>query len=151
MELLPPYLVRNDDLSTQASGLAAQRVRLNVIANNMANVNTTRDEHGNFSVYMRKEVIFRAREINEKTPDEQGVEVHQIMDSKAPLKRVFEPGHPDANEQGFRFEPNVSISREMVNMIEATRAYDANLRSMKVRSGALSKTNSILEPNTPKA
>ena len=147
MSFLPPYLVRTDDLSTAASGLAAQRVRLNTIANNLANVNTTRDQNGDFSVYMKKEVLFRSREPNKNTPDEQGVEVFDIVESQAPLRRIFEPGHPDSNEQGFRFEPNVSISREMVSMIEATRAYDANLKSMKVRSGALAKTNSILEPS----
>lgn len=151
MSFLPPYLVRVDDLSVQASGLAAQRVRLNTIANNMANVNTTRDADGNFSVYMRKEVLFKSREINDKFPDEQGVEVHEIAQSPTPLRRVYNPEHPDADEKGYTFEPNVSISREMVNMVEATRAYDANLRSMKVRSGALAKTNSILEPNEPRA
>jgi len=151
MSLLPPYLVRVDDLSVAASGLAAQRIRLNTIANNLANVNTTRDQNGNFAVYMRKEVLFRASKINKNTPDEQGVEVYDIANSHAPLRNVYEPGHPEANERGFRLEPNVSVTREMANMIEATRAYDANLKSMKVRSGALAKTNSILEPNEPNA
>lgn len=145
MKHLPPYLVEADPISTAASAMAAQRVRMNTIANNMANIKTTRNDKGEFQPYLRKEVLLKTAKIKPSMPDEQGVEVHKIIESKTPLKRIYDPEHPEANGKGYRFEPNVSIPKEMINMIEATRLYEANLRGMKAAGSALKKTTSILD------
>lgn len=145
MKILPPHILEGDALSTAASGLAAQRTRMTVLANNIANLNTTRNDKGQFAPYLRKEVLFKTAEVNPDMPDEQGVLVDKILESKAPLRRIYDPEHPDADKTGYRFEPNVKITSEMTNFIEASRAYEANLNSMKVASSALKETHNILE------
>lgn len=120
-----------------ATGLTAQRLRLEVIANNIANVNTTRGPFG--SPYRRQQVVFAPRGtyfqfilpgvmpiIPEKSLGE-GVRVLQIREDPSPLRMVYEPGHPDANQDGYVAYPNVNIVTEMVDMISATRAYEANV------------------------
>jgi flagellar basal-body rod protein FlgC len=149
MKILPPHIVESDSVSTAASALAAQRIRMNVIANNLANVQTTRGPNGEFSPYLKKYVLFQTEKIKPDTPDNQGVKVQEIIESKSPFKTIYDPKHPDANEEGYRFEPNVHIPKEMVNMIEASRAYDANLKAMKVASSSKGKTVSILDRPRP--
>jgi flagellar basal-body rod protein FlgC len=143
---LPPNLVEADAVSTAFSGMHAQRIRMNAIANNLANTHTTRAADGSFAPFLRKEVIFRTQELNPNKPYEQGVEVQSILESQQPLRRIHDPDHPEADATGYRFEPNISVPIEMVSMIEASRAYEANLRSMKVASNSLRLTDSILEP-----
>ena len=145
MKLPWPHIVEADPVSTAASGLFAQRTRMNVLANNIANVNTTRDEKGNFAPYLRKEILFKTAEINPDKPDEQGVLVHQILPSNMPLRRVYEPEHPEADEKGYRFEPSVKVTQEMANFIEASRAYEANLNAMKIASESMGQTIGILD------
>lgn len=109
-----------------ASGLSAERIRMNVIANNLANSNTTRGEDG--KPYARKMVIFK--EILNDASGEQrsaGVGVDAIVESNAPFKRLFDPSHPDADKEGYVQYPNVNPIEEMVDMITATRAYEANV------------------------
>lgn len=149
MKILPPYLVEADAVSTAASAISAQRIRMNVIANNLANIHTTRNDKGEFAPYLRKTVLFKSMKPKESSPDEQGVEVHQIITSKNPPKMIYEPDHPEANKDGYRFDSSVKMPLEMVNMIEATRIYDANLRAMKLASGAKGKTISILDRPKP--
>lgn len=134
-------------LRTGASALTAQRLRLDVISNNIANAETTRTEDG--GPYQRKDVVFmpqgtdaflpqfiRARHdqngnslLSEGTNDlpETGVRVAAIVTDNEPGPLVYDPTHPDANEEGFVEYPNVNLAVEMTNMLSATRSYEANL------------------------
>ena len=119
-----------------ASGMTAQRYRMDIISQNVANANTTRTEDG--TPYKRKIVTF-----TEKTNDPttfgtifarsrgmdigDGVKVsHVFEDNISEMKRVYDPSHPDADEDGYVWYPNVDIVTEMTNMIDSTRAYEAN-------------------------
>ncbi|MBW1720693.1 MAG: flagellar basal body rod protein FlgC [Deltaproteobacteria bacterium] len=124
-----------------ASGMLAQRIRLNVISTNLANANTTRTEDG--KPYRRKTVIF------ETTPGVPGVEsfekrlkstlearlsgvrVREIVPIGGEFKKIYDPSHPDADENGFVYLPNVNLVEEMVNMLDANRAYEANAAVIK--------------------
>ncbi|HHW15643.1 MAG TPA: flagellar basal body rod protein FlgC [Firmicutes bacterium] len=118
-------------LEVSASALTAERLRLDVIANNLANANTTRTPEG--GPYRRQVVVFAPR------TDEGsgwpladrgaggGVRVVGIMPDSAPLRRVYNPGHPDADAEGYVTMPNVDPVVEMVDLIAATRAYEANV------------------------
>ncbi len=114
------------------SGLSAERVRMNVIANNIANANATETPEG--GPYRREQVEFAS--VLNKTIDHHnvkgaerlgGVKVQKIVKSTEPFNKVFIPGHPKADEKGFVEMPNVSVMMEMVDLVTATRAYEANL------------------------
>ncbi|MCE5300222.1 MAG: flagellar basal body rod protein FlgC [Spirochaetia bacterium] len=123
-----------------ASGLTAERLRMDVISNNIANVNTTRTEEG--GPYQRQRVIFepRGQQLNAMFPyifskakmpsNFEGVKVSGITNDPNPPKLVYDPGHPDANKDGYVSMPNVNIVKEMVDMISATRAYEANVTAI---------------------
>jgi flagellar basal-body rod protein FlgC len=125
-------------LRISASGLAAQRMRMNTISSNIANINTTRTPEG--GPYRRKDVIFEsmpdARNFGEmiKTPPNdnfQRVQVTDVVpDQKAPLLK-YEPDHPDANAEGYVAYPNINLMEEMANMIQATRSYEANVSAIQ--------------------
>ncbi|HHW30444.1 MAG TPA: flagellar basal body rod protein FlgC [Clostridiaceae bacterium] len=128
-----------DSLDIGASALTAQRLRMDIIAQNIANVNTTRTENG--TPYKRKTVVFEERNSKESFSSllssgnqgnltGKGVKVSGIVEDNSPFKRVYEPGHPDANEEGYVLMPNVDIVTEMVNMISASRVYEANVTSI---------------------
>jgi flagellar basal-body rod protein FlgC len=123
----------------------AQRVRMNTIANNMANIHTTRKDDGSFGPYLRKEVLFKTATPKENAPFQQGVLVDEIISNGAALRTIHDPDHPEANEQGYRLKPQISIAKEMVSMIAASRAYEANLSGMKTASRALKQTIDILD------
>jgi flagellar basal-body rod protein FlgC len=119
-----------------ASALTAERLRMDVISNNIANANTTRTIEG--GPYVRQRVVFAPRFdatpafaplLPTMTPDglPVGVRVTSIQRDPAPPKMVYDPGHPDANAEGYVAMPNVNVVNEMVDMISATRAYDANI------------------------
>jgi len=113
-------------MEISASGMSAERTRLNVIASNIANARVTRTFQG--GPYRRKEVVF-ATILNEKM--EGGVEVVGIFPDPSPFKMIYDPSHPDANAQGFVAMPNVDVTLEMIDMISSTRAYEANLTAFK--------------------
>jgi flagellar basal-body rod protein FlgC len=120
------------DIST--SGLSAERYRMEVIANNIANANSTRTAEG--GPYRRQEVVFSARNnnafgISPGLEGLTGVSVQGVQSDQSELPLVFNPGHPDANEEGMVAMPNVQIPFEMVDMITASRSYEANLRSIR--------------------
>ncbi|MFW5962075.1 MAG: flagellar basal body rod protein FlgC [bacterium] len=120
-------MFNNFDVS--ASGLTAQRLRMDVIADNIANVNTTRTENG--EPYRRKMPVFEEilkREINQDKSG--GVRVTQITEDQSDFKMVFRPNHPDANEEGYISMPNIDITTEMIDMIDASRAYEANVTAL---------------------
>jgi len=111
-------------MDISASGLNAEWVRMQVIANNVANAETTRTPEG--GPYRKQQVVFST-----VLHDLQGVKVKGIISSNEPPRMVYEPGHPDANAEGFVAMPNVKVPMEMVDMMTASRAYEANLAAMK--------------------
>ena len=123
-------------LDIGASALTAQRLRMDIISQNIANANTTRTDDG--TPYRRRVVLFR--ESSDGIPFSEyltasskaryfgkGVKVSRIVEDSSPFRRVYDPGHPDADEDGYVEMPNVDVVTEMVNMISATRAYEAIL------------------------
>jgi len=121
-------------MNISASGMTAQRLRLDIISQNIANVNTTRDENGN--PYRRKTVVFAEKDMTPfgdillRTAGKagSGVKVTKIVeDTETELRKVYDPSHPDADEEGYVSYPNVNIVHEMTDMIDASRAYEANV------------------------
>ena len=133
-------------MDISSSGLTAQRLRMDTIASNIANVETTRSPNGT-GAYRRQVVVLEAKTEQERRTFKsylknatytnsigQGVRVKQIRglsDAEAPFRMVFDPNHPDANAQGYVEYPNVNIVEEMVNMISTSRAYDANSKAIE--------------------
>jgi flagellar basal-body rod protein FlgC len=122
-----------------SSGMAAQRMRMNTISSNIANINTTRTPEG--GPYRRKDVVLESMPetrnfgeilgVNSPRADMQRVQVTDVIsDRKAPLMK-YEPNHPDANEEGYVAYPNINLMEEMTNMIQATRSYEANVQSLQ--------------------
>jgi flagellar basal-body rod protein FlgC len=109
-----------------ASALAAERIRMNVIANNLANAHTTRNVDGKLEPFKRQLTVFEVG-MTDAADDNQGVRVSQIVHDGAPPKQIYDPHHPDADKEGYRQLPNVNSLVEMVDMITATRSYQANL------------------------
>lgn len=110
-------------------GIKAQRIRMNVIANNIANVQTTRTAEG--GPFRRQLAVFRGEQINPVLkPDNFGVRVKEIIGDDSPFREVYDPSHPDANEDGIVLYPNVNLSTEMINLVSAQRAYEANIDVM---------------------
>jgi flagellar basal-body rod protein FlgC len=127
-------------LEIASSGMKAQRTRMNVAAMNMANKNTTRSADG--GVYQRRDVVLEAVEVDHngfasrlKTamqggPTNLGVKVQAVQKSDDQFRLHYDPGHPDANEEGYVEMPAVSGIEEMVNMMSAARAYEAGAKMM---------------------
>lgn len=122
-----------------SSGMTANRMRMNTISSNIANINTTRTDEG--GPYRRKDVVFEAMPevknfgeilgVNSPQSDFQRVQVTDILpDRKAPILK-YEPDHADANAEGYVAYPNINLMEEMTNMIQATRAYEANVSSLQ--------------------
>ena len=116
------------------SGMHAQRVRLNLISSNMANVNTTRTADG--GAYRRQDPVISAVSVGEPSnPFEAAlkkVQVDSIQEDQTPFKQVYDPAHPDADKQtGMVAMPNVTIMEEMVNMVTASRSYEANVTAFE--------------------
>jgi flagellar basal-body rod protein FlgC len=135
-------------IGISATGLEAESRRMEVIANNVANAQTTHGEDG--KVFQRKEVIFAARLSNaigaggvEKKL--QGVELQKIVVDERPPKIVYRPGHPDADENGFVTMPNVNPLEEMVDMMSASRSYEANLAAVRMSKNMASQALEILK------
>lgn len=141
-------------IDASASGLTAERLRMDVISNNIANANTTRTDRG--GAFHRRYVVFepRAREpksfektlmkavgLNRQTSE--GVRAVQITEDDTPGPMVYDPGHPDANAEGYVEKPNVNIVTEMVDMITAQRAYEANSTAINAAKAMISKALEI--------
>jgi flagellar basal-body rod protein FlgC len=114
-----------------ASGLAAERLRMEVIANNIANAHSTRGANG--GPFRRQEVVFRAAfdQAGFAGANPRGVQIVAVRPDQSELPRVYRPGHPDADGDGFVTMPNVQIPNEMVDLITASRGYEANLRLLR--------------------
>ena len=123
------------------SGLIAQRKRLDIIAANLANIETTRTEKG--GPYRRKMVVMSTKQPaldfgNILSFEVKGVQIDDIVEDESPFKRVFNPAHPDANSEGYLLKPNVDLIVESTNMLMARRAFEANIAAIKaVRQMAL--------------
>jgi flagellar basal-body rod protein FlgC len=130
-----------ESLRIGASGLTAQRLRLDLISNNIANAQTTRTEKG--GPYQRQDVVFIAEGSNTALPApvaarrntlsslQGGVQVSEILTDATNGPRVYDPTHPDADADGYVNYPNVDIVVEMTNMLSATRSYEANLATVE--------------------
>ncbi len=125
-------------MAISGSALTAERLRLDVIANNLANVNTTRTAQG--GPYRRQMTVFapRGEQVQWMYPGVEpkppfrgaGVRVVGIVQDGAAFRRVYDPGHPDADASGYVAYPNVNVVTEMVDMMSATRAYEANVAAI---------------------
>ncbi|HAA84422.1 MAG: Flagellar basal-body rod protein FlgC [Thermodesulfobacterium commune] len=129
-----------------ASGLFAQRTRLNVAATNIANAQVTRTLEG--GPYKAKNVVLKAVPFNSKNSKESPlrlVKVEKIEDSKAPFREVYDPGHPDADARGIVKYPNVDVITEMVELLSAGRAYEANLSVLSTSKSMTQRTLELLK------
>ncbi len=121
------------------SGMTAQSQRLNVVASNLANADSTTSASG--QPYRAKQVVFSATPINgSETP---GVQVKGVVEDPSPMKMIYNPNHPMADTKGYVAMPNVDVVGEMVNMISASRAYQNNVEVMNTSKTLLLKTLSI--------
>ena len=159
-----------NSMNVAASGLTAQRARMDVHAQNLANIDTTRTAEG--GPYQRRVAVFEERRENMNSfaamfdrlvrgqqgiqsavgfdaafnrlsgrPQEgRGVRVHSIVTDETPGPRVHDPGHPDADAEGYVMRPNVNVVGEMVNMISASRSYEANITSINITRGMMNRT-----------
>lgn len=130
-----------------ASGLSAERLRMDTISSNVANAKTTRGENG--KPYVRKIAIFQSN-IQKglgKTGDDgqnlMGVKAVGIVEDESPLRRVYEPNHPDANKEGYVLMPNVNMLNEMADVIAASRSYEANVDTLNAMKSMYSKALEI--------
>lgn len=130
------------DISTSA--LVAQRQRLNTIAGNIANAGTTRDADGNLAPFQRRFVTFSAGEDLRESSGGTGVEYQIEIDMESPSRRVYEPGHPDADADGYVAYPNINVITEFVNAMEASRAYEANVATIEMSKEMANLTLRIL-------
>lgn len=141
-----------NSFSISSSALTAERLRMDIISQNIANVDTTRTADG--TPYRRKNVVFQERadipfsQYLSSASKEQyltggGVRVAKIVEDPSPFKEVYDPGNPDADANGIVKTPNVDVVTEMVNMISATRAYEANVTAMDATKSMMNKALEI--------
>ncbi len=126
-----------DIFKVSASALEANRVRMNTIASNMANAQSTKTEEG--GPYVKKNVVFKTLNIGPNSEGLEGVRVTGIVDSKEPPIVIYDPGHPDADENGNVSMPNINVIEEMVNMMMAVRTYEANVKAFNISKGMYQK------------
>lgn len=138
---------------TSASGLTAQRYRMDIISQNVANANTTRTADG--TPYRRKVVVFEEKggrtsfdSVLGRVKDNyagKGVRVSKVTEDQwTEMKKVYDPSHPDADENGYVMYPNVDIVTEMTNLIDASRAYEANATAFSASKSIASKGLNML-------
>ena len=137
-----------DSLDVSASGLIAERTRMDVTSQNLANAQSTgykrqdvvlRQANGGFANVLGKAI---GASDSKSTPG--GVEVQQVVTDTAPQRKVYDPGHPDADAQGYVELPNVNAVSEMTDLISASRAYEANVTALNTAKQMFSKTLEIL-------
>ena len=139
-------------IDASASGLTAERLRMDVISNNIANANTTRSVEG--GPYHRRYVVFQPRErgkadfastLRQKLDNQagNGVRAMKIEEDRSQGPLVYDPGHPDANADGYVERPNINIVQEMVDMITASRAYEANVTAINAAKGMAQNARNI--------
>jgi len=139
-----------DALHISASGLTSQRLRMNVVSSNIANTHTTRTPEG--GPYKRKDVVFSSHPLRNSFQDMMNsqisdklseVRVVDIIDDPGPPVLKYDPQHPDADAKGFVRLPNINMLKEMVNMMSATRSYEANVTAVKATKNMAQKALEI--------
>jgi flagellar basal-body rod protein FlgC len=133
-------------LDVNASGLTAQRQRVEVSSANLANSQTTRTEGG--GAYRRKDVVFQTSSFQDSlgsamNASVNGVEVSSVVDDPRPFDRRYEPGHPDADKDGYVNYPNVNAMEEMANLVEASGSYEANIAAIGLVKTMINRTLDI--------
>jgi len=121
-----------------SSGLSAQSQRLNVVASNLANAESTTSADG--QPYRARQVVFATAPVANAGRESVGVRVTGVVEDTSPLRRQYDPKHPMADEQGYVTLPNVNVVEEMVNMISASRSYQTNADMMSTAKSLLLKT-----------
>lgn len=137
-----------DSFRISASGLSAERLRMDTIASNIANVNTTRGENG--QPYRRKVAVFQENLLNQMGTDSEGtgnslagVKAVGIEEDQSALRKEYDPTNPDADKDGYVTMPNVNVLNEMADMITATRSYEANVTAMNSEKSMFSQALQI--------
>lgn len=131
-------------LDVSASGLAAQRLRIDTIAGNIAHSHTTQDENGKPSPFQRRLVVLEAQHEAAAQTRGVGVTAKVDIDTQSPARKVHDPGHPHADAEGNVSYPNVNPITEFVNAMEASRAYEANISTMQVTRDMIETTFKLL-------
>jgi flagellar basal-body rod protein FlgC len=137
-----------DILKISSSGLKAQRTRMEVIAGNLANIHTTKTDEG--GPYKKKEVVFASSDVSDErgfrgvlSKKIEGVKINSIQESDNAFEKIFDPNHPDADQEGYVMLPNVNLMEEMTDMTAATRAYEANINVLNTTKEMLMKSLDI--------
>ncbi|WP_353093858.1 flagellar basal body rod protein FlgC [Tissierella praeacuta] len=138
-----------NSINVSATALTAEKTRIDIIAKNMANANTTRSTGG--MPYRRQMAVFEENKPNfsdylnrhNNKIEGKGVKISKIVEDESPFRLVYEPGHPDADENGYVKMPNVNTMKEMVDLISAQRSYDANITVMNASKSMLMKALEI--------
>lgn len=141
-------------LNISASALTAQRLRMDVVASNIANMESTRGRYvnGQWQPYQRKMVVMEEQKpsfssflqkVKSKGSSSGGVQIKRIINDPTPFPRMYDPAHPDADENGYVAMPNVDPLKEMVDLISATRSYEANVTVLNASKSMLLKALEI--------
>jgi flagellar basal-body rod protein FlgC len=137
-------------MNISASALSAQRERMNVVASNLANIHTTSTPEG--GPYKKKNVVFEAHGVEKSFESHlqdhlhrqvKGVRVKRVIESEQPPQKIFDPSHPDADSEGYVLMPNIDLMSEMVDMISATRSYEANVTAVNASRNMAAKALEI--------
>ncbi len=139
-----------DIFKISASGMKAQRKRMDIVASNLANIQTTKTEEG--GAYKKKDVVFKAVDVSDDntfsgtlSKKVEGVEVATVKESDKPFQMVYNPSHPDANSEGYVTFPNVNLMEEMTDMTAAARAYEANVNVLTTTKDMFQKTLDLIK------
>ncbi len=135
-------MLNSFDISTSA--LVAQHTRLNAISSNIANMSTTRNERGEPEPYVPRYVTFQTDTNITSSGGGAGVKIGSVDYSTAPPKMKYEPGHPDADAQGYVRYPDVDMTNEFVDALEASRSYEANVGVIEVSKNLVENTLRII-------
>lgn len=135
-----------DSFHISASALTSQRLRMDTVSSNIANAQTTRGKlvDGEWQPYTRKMTVFQEAPFQKRLNTiNGGVQVTQIVEDESPYKLAYNPSHPDADERGYVQMPNVDLLKEMVDLMGATRSYEANIAAMNASKAMLVKAMEI--------
>lgn len=137
-----------DSIEVSASALTTDRLNMDVISNNIANANTTRTPEG--GAFKRQLLVIAQKaaspeDMGSATANLNGVEAQGIVSDKSPDRLVYDPSHPDADKKGYVHMPNVEVVKEMVDMISASQAYQANVTAIQEARSMSAQTMNILQ------
>lgn len=133
-------------MDVNASGLVAQRKRVELSSSNLANSQTTRTDEG--GPYRRRDVVFQTASFQDSLgaamgAGVEGVEVSEVVEDPSPFDRRYEPGHPDADKEGYVSYPNVNVMAEMANLVSASKSYEANIAAIGIVKAMITRTLEI--------